>query len=68
MFFYENDVIKDNMIKEAHNIINTKEIKKLKALKATQQKWLGAKGGKMTKGVGTALSVDNRAYAGYLLC
>ena len=49
MFFYENDVIKDNMIKEAHNIINTKEIKKLKALKATQQKWLGAKGGKMTK-------------------
>jgi hypothetical protein len=43
IFFYETDIINDNKIKEAHNIINTKETKKLKTLNAAQQKWLGAK-------------------------
>ena len=53
IFFYETDVIKDNRIKEAHSIISTKELKNIKTLNAAQQKWLGTKGGKITKRGGT---------------
>jgi len=49
ILFYETDVIKDNKLKEANNLINTKEIKKLKSRNAAQQKWLGAKGGNISK-------------------
>ena len=48
IFFYETDVIKDNKIREANNLINTKEIKKLKSLNATQHKWR-AKGGNLPR-------------------
>jgi hypothetical protein len=37
IFFYETDVIKDNTIKEAHSIISTKELKKIKTLNALMQ-------------------------------
>jgi hypothetical protein len=36
IFFYETDFIKDNKIKEAHSIISTKELKKMKILNAAQ--------------------------------
>jgi len=38
IFFYETDVIKDNKIREANNLINTKEIKKRKNLKRSPTK------------------------------
>ena len=56
IFFYETDVIKDNRIKEAHSIISTNELKNIKTLNAAQQKWLGTKGGKITKRGGTCTS------------
>ena len=61
IFFYETDVIKDNKRKEANNLINTKEIKKLKSLNAAQQKWR-AKGGNFAKKGGDCTYCGNKGH------